>query len=262
MYFRIKNTFLKKGDKPFMENILIKKFITPKYNKAGTFLRQIHSFNNRYRPLNKYIIEILQKNWYTIGISFKNRLIDLDTEFHKKKLPIILEIGFGYGENLLNTAINYPEYNVLGIEVYVPGVSFLIEKIYLLNIKINNIKIIVHDAVEVLQSMIHDRSIHIIQLFFPDPWPKRCHHKRRILQLEFIQLIQKKLIYNGILHIVTDCTLYVQHITNIISNMNNVINLSNIFNYVYFKNIVQNTRFGKKAILKKNKIFHLIFRFQ
>lgn len=246
----------------FMKNIINNNFITPKYNKEGVFLRQTHSFKLRYRPLQNNIINIIKKNWCNIGINFSNQLVDLNNMFYKKNLPIILEIGFGFGENIFYSALNYPKYNILGIEVYMPGIGCLIQKIDLSEIKINNLKIVAHDALEVLQYMICDNSIHVIQLFFPDPWPKTCHHKRRILQLEFMRLISKKLIYNGVLHVITDCMEYAEHILKIIGFINNITNLSDLFNCYKFTNIINNTHFGKKAILKNNKIFNLIFQFR
>lgn len=244
-----------------MKNIFRKNFITPQYNKNGVFLNQIHSFKSRSRPLKKNIIDILKHHWCDFGISFTNQLIDLNNIFYKK-LPIILEIGFGTGQSLFETAVRYQRHNILGIEVYTPGIGSLIKKVISSKIKINNLKIIAHDAVEVLQNMIHDNTIDVIQLFFPDPWPKTCHHKRRILQFEFLQLIYKKLIYNGILHVVTDCISYAKHILRIINNMHCVVNISSLFHGIALTKVIRSTSFGRKAIFNKNKIFNFIFQFR
>lgn len=243
-----------------MKNIITNNFITPNYDKNGVFLRKIHSFKSRVRHINKNIIYILKKYWFDFGINFQNKFINLNDIFIKKKLPIILEIGFGNGKNLFYTAVNYQSYNVLGIEVYLPGIAGLIKKVHDAKVKIHNLKIIPHDALEVLQYMIPNNTINIVQLFFPDPWPKTCHHKRRILQKSFIILLSEKIVYNGILHIITDCMLYAQYIIKIINTIQDFINISNCFHSEMLMHFIHMTKFGKKAVLKKKKIFNLIFQ--
>ncbi|CAL4043683.1 tRNA (guanine-N(7)-)-methyltransferase [Buchnera aphidicola (Takecallis arundicolens)] len=235
-------------------------FITPQYNKNGVFLRTTHSFKSRLRHINKNIIYILKRYWCHFGINFQNKFINFNDIFIKKKLPIILEIGFGNGKNLFYTALQNKSYNVLGIEVYLPGIAGVIRKIHDSKLRIYNLKVIAHDALEVLQYMIPNNTINVIQLFFPDPWPKTCHHKRRILQKSFIILLSKKIVYNGILHIITDCMLYKQYIINMIRTIKNFINISNYFHSDILKYFINMTKFGQKAVLKKKKIFNLIFQ--
>ncbi|QCI27358.1 tRNA (guanosine(46)-N7)-methyltransferase TrmB [Buchnera aphidicola] len=243
-----------------MKNIITNNVIIPQYNKQGIFLRRVRSFTCRNRPIKKNMINILKNYWPYFGLNFENRFINLNNVFNKKNSPIILEIGFGNGENLLYNALHYKKYNILGIEVYIPGISNIFNKIHHSKIHIDNLKIILHDATEVLKFMIQDNTIQIIQLFFPDPWPKKKHHKRRILNIEFIKLISKKLINNGILHIITDCKLYNEYIINNINIIKNFINLSDHFYYFISSNLKKMTYFEKKARLYKKNIFNLIFQ--
>lgn len=122
----------------------------------------------------------------------------------------ILEIGFGMGDTLVEMAEQNPQKNFIGIEVFRPGIGSILQQIHAKQLK--NIRIIHHDAVEVLQNYIADNSLAGVQIFFPDPWPKRRHHKRRLIQTAFIKLIQQKLKSQGFLHIATDWEDYAKHV--------------------------------------------------
>lgn len=217
----------------------------------------IRSFVKRRRCLTIKQKQILKKLWIKIGINYKNHYINLN-KFFIKTTSIILEIGFGIGKTLINTALKYPKKNFLGIETYLPGISSCLNNIYKLNIK--NIRIIYYDALEVIKYMIKDNSIKLIQIFFPDPWYKKCHNKRRIIKQNFIILIKKKLIKNGILHISTDCKLYAIHILKVMSLNKNFYNISIKKKYINFIKNRPVTKFEKKGIKLKNKIIDLVFK--
>jgi len=123
---------------------------------------------------------------------------------------VTLEVGFGNGDSLLEMALQQPQNNFLGIEVYEAGIGRLINEAN--KKQISNLKIIKGDAVEILESNIEDDSISCLQLFFPDPWHKKKHHKRRIIQTSFLDTLKNKLINGGIVHIVTDWEDYAEHI--------------------------------------------------
>ncbi|WP_343128163.1 tRNA (guanosine(46)-N7)-methyltransferase TrmB [Buchnera aphidicola (Takecallis taiwana)] len=245
-----------------MKNIITNNFITPSYNKKGIFLRTVHSFKLRMRPLNEKIIYILKRYWIEFGINFQHKFIDLNDIFIHKRRPIILEIGFGDGKHLFYTAVRHQSYNYLGVEVYLPGIANIMKQIHDSESTIYNLKIIAHDVVEVLKYMIKDHTLNVVQIFFPDPWPKTCHHKRRILNKSFIILLAKKIIYNGILHIITDCILYAQYIINMLNNMKNFVNISNFFHADMLEYFIKWTKFGCKAAVSKKKIFNLIFQYK
>ncbi|MEN9773179.1 MAG: tRNA ((7)-)-methyltransferase [Pseudomonadota bacterium] len=116
--------------------------------------------------------------------------------------PLVLEIGFGMGETTAAIAQSRPEIDILGVEVYPAGVGSLLRKIEVLGL--GNIRVIQHDAIAVLESMVHPSSLAAVHVFFPDPWPKARHHKRRLIRPEVVHLIASRLASGGILHCATD----------------------------------------------------------
>ena len=146
--------------------------------------------------------------WPQFGVDIPSGIIDLNSLF-KKIQPITLEIGFGNGDSLLEMAINAPDQNFLGIEVYEAGIGRLINEAN--KHQLSNLKIIKADAVEVLEHHIKDDSFDTFQLFFPDPWHKKKHHKRRIIQTDFLNLISNKLQDGGTMHMATDWENYAEY---------------------------------------------------
>jgi tRNA (guanine-N7-)-methyltransferase len=118
------------------------------------------------------------------------------------KQPLVLEIGSGMGETTAEIAKAHPEFDFVAVEVHGPGVGSLLNRIDKDGLK--NLRVVRHDAVEVLEHMVADGSLAAIHLFFPDPWPKKRHHKRRLVQPSFVSLIMKKLVAGGVVHAATD----------------------------------------------------------
>ena len=172
-------------------------------------LRKIRSFVKRSGRLSKAQAIGLNELWDDYGINPNGKLLKLNKLFLSPN-NVTLEVGFGNGDSLLEMAIQNPNINFLGIEVYEAGVGRLINEAS--KNKLTNLKIIKEDAVEVLNNNIPDDSISHFQLFFPDPWHKKRHHKRRIVQTSFLNLLTKKLKNNGIVHIATDWENYAEHI--------------------------------------------------
>ena len=134
--------------------------------------------------------------------------IDPDALFGRRA-PRILEIGFGMGDALAAMAKAHPERDYVGIEVHRPGVGSLLLKLE--KDAVGNVRIICADAVEVLQQHLPDAGLDAVHLFFPDPWPKQRHHKRRIVQTEFVELVRRKLKAGGTFHMATDWEDYARH---------------------------------------------------
>ncbi|NNM83583.1 MAG: tRNA (guanosine(46)-N7)-methyltransferase TrmB [Burkholderiales bacterium] len=143
------------------------------------------------------------------GIEYTGEPLDLAAAFGRNA-PVILEIGFGMGESTAAIAEAHPELDFLGIEVHTPGVGSLLKQIRERNLQ--NLRIIQHDAVEVLEKMIPDGALSGVHIFFPDPWPKKRHHKRRLIQAPLVSLLGRKLAEGGYLHAATDWVEYAEHI--------------------------------------------------
>jgi tRNA (guanine-N7-)-methyltransferase len=148
------------------------------------------------------------------GIPFARAPLDLDRAFGRAA-PKILEIGFGMGDTTADIAGRHPENDYLGVEVHSPGVGALLQRIDKLGLA--NVRVIQHDAVEVLEHMIAPASLDGVHLFFPDPWPKKRHHKRRLIQPPFISLLASRLKPAGIVHAATDWEDYARQILEVLS---------------------------------------------
>jgi tRNA (guanine-N7-)-methyltransferase len=169
--------------------------------------RAIRSFvlrQGRLTPAQQRAVETLLPVY---GIPYAAEPLDLDHAFGRQA-PKILEIGFGMGAATAQIAATNPDKDYLGIEVHTPGVGNLLKLME--EQGITNLRVIQHDAVEVLRHMIADGSLDGVHIFFPDPWPKKRHHKRRLLQTEFVALLCRKLKPGGYLHFATDWEEYAQ----------------------------------------------------
>jgi len=148
------------------------------------------------------------------GIAYTPTATDFDSIF-TGSAPKFLEIGFGMGETTAQIAAEHPQNDYIGIEVHTPGVGALLRLIEAQ--QLINIRIIRHDAVEVVTHMIRPASLSGIHVFFPDPWPKKRHHKRRLLQPEFVHLLASRLQRGGTLHVATDWEEYASQILQVLS---------------------------------------------
>jgi tRNA (guanine-N7-)-methyltransferase len=150
----------------------------------------------------------------TFGIAYAAAPLDLDAAFGRSA-PKILEVGFGMGETTAQIALTHPQNDYLGIEVHTPGVGSLLRLIEAHALA--NVRIIQHDAVEVLNHMIAAGSLSAIHVFFPDPWPKKRHHKRRLIQPPLVHLLASRLRPEGYLHLATDWEDYAVQILDVLS---------------------------------------------
>jgi len=173
-------------------------------------IRTIQSFVRRSGRLSKAQKVGLNELWPNYGIELVDAQILDFSELFNTNQDVVLEVGFGNGDSLLTMAIDQPQTNFLGIEVYEAGVGRLVNEAN--KHQLNNLKIIKNDAVEVLKHHIKDDSLSAFQLFFPDPWHKKKHHKRRILQTSLLDMLANKLKTHGIIHIATDWENYAEHI--------------------------------------------------
>ena len=148
------------------------------------------------------------------GIPYTTKALDLNIVFGRKA-PKIMEIGFGMGEGTANIAWAHPENDYLAIEVHTPGVGSLLKQISTMNL--SNIRLIQHDAVEVLHDMVADNTLDGVHIFFPDPWHKARHNKRRLVQAPFVSRLAQKIKPGGYLHIATDWQEYAEQVLAVLS---------------------------------------------
>ena len=180
----------------------------------GKYMRTVRSFVVRAGRMTEGQQRSLDQHWPHYGVELDQGLLDLKALFDGRE-DIILEIGFGMGDSLIEMARNAPEKGFLGIEVHPPGVGRLLARAS--EEKIENIRVFCDDAIEVLAKCIPDGSLAGLQLFFPDPWPKKKHHKRRIVQPAFAQAIRQKLKVGGVFHMATDWEPYAEHMMEVMS---------------------------------------------
>ncbi|MBS0422917.1 MAG: tRNA (guanosine(46)-N7)-methyltransferase TrmB [Proteobacteria bacterium] len=189
------------------------------------------------------------------GIPFSENLLDLDQVFGRKA-PKILEIGFGMGESTAAIAKSHPQHDYLGIEVHTPGVGSLLNQIE--QHGLTNLRIIQHDAVEVLRHMLPAACLDGIHIFFPDPWPKVRHHKRRLIQPALATRLCSHLKPGGYIHVATDWEDYAGQILQVLSQEPQLKNTA--ANYAPRPDYRPLTKFEQRGIKLGHGVWDLIFR--
>ncbi len=221
-------------------------------------LRSIRSFVLRQGRMTKAQETAFENYWSTFGIPFQKKNLDYVKEFGNANDKLVIEIGFGNGLSLAQMAKENPDKNYLGIEVHKPGVGALLQEIEKLGLK--NIKCMNHDAVEVFQHMIPDNSVDVVQLFFPDPWPKKKHHKRRIVKKDFLDLISSKLKPEGYFHMATDWQPYAEDAMEVLSAYEGLKNEAGENNFSPKPESRPKTKFEKRGENLGHGVWDLIFR--
>lgn len=178
--------------------------------------RTIRSFVRRTGRLTPSQQRALDELWPQYGVDYAAEQLDFDNLF-KREAPRVLEIGFGNGETLVQQAEENPDLDFIGIEVHEPGVGHCLLKAH--DAGVSNLRLIRHDAIEVLERQIPPLSLHRINIYFPDPWPKKRHHKRRLIQPTFLALLHDRLAKGGALHIATDWANYAEHIDEVFASV-------------------------------------------
>jgi len=188
-------------------------------------------------------------------IPYSSSPLDLDTAFGRAS-PRVLEIGFGMGAATAAIAQAHPETDYLGVEVHTPGVGALLKRIGELGL--TNLRIIQHDAVEVLEYMLPDASLAGVHIFFPDPWHKKRHHKRRLIQPAFVALLAEKLKPSGYLHLATDWADYAEQMLAVLSAQPNLANTAD--GYAPRPEYRPLTKFEQRGMRLGHGVWDLIFR--
>lgn len=175
--------------------------------------RPIRSFVKRAGRMTEGQQKAYDKHWPDKGLQLSQGMLDYGSTFGREA-DVVLEIGFGMGASLVQMAAAEPDKDFIGIEVHRPGVGKLL---HLMEEQgVDNIRAYCDDAVEVLQQCIPDASLARVQIYFPDPWHKKKHHKRRLIKPEFIQLLRSKLRPGGLLHLATDWEHYAEQMMDVL----------------------------------------------
>jgi len=218
--------------------------------------RSIRSFVIRNGRLTKAQAHAIDTLLPEFGIAFQSQPLQVDTVF-KRGGPLCVEIGFGNGDALLDMASAQPETNFIGIEVHEPGVGHALMGIE--TRQLSNVRVIQHDAMEVLEQMIPDASLDRVLLYFPDPWRKKRHFKRRIVQKEFVELVADKLTRNGVLHCATDWEDYASWMVEKLDACSRFVNQANTGHFSPRPAWRTKTRFEQRGERLGHQVFDLLY---
>ena len=218
------------------------------------------------RPVRSYVIRsgritnsqrhAIDKLWNDHVVPYSGELLDLK-EIFNNRLPITVEIGFGMGSSLIDMARKESKTNFLGIEVHKPGIGKTLNDVELYAIK--NLKLICHDATEVFQNAFENKSLDRVLIYFPDPWPKKRHAKRRLIQTEFATVISEKLKIGGHLHLSTDWRPYADHMVSVLEKVPHLKNA--IAQNSFWENPKRpETKFERRGKTLGNKIWDLLYK--
>lgn len=219
--------------------------------------RPIRSFVLRAGRVTAAQERALAELWPAFGVDFDGSPLDLDVLF-ARSAPRCLEIGFGAGEVIGDLAKAHPDTDHLGIEVHRAGVGRLLLRAH--EERLSNLRIVRHDAVEVLSRAIPDASFDSILIFFPDPWHKKRHHKRRLIDAAFMELLAAKLRAGGVLRLATDWQEYAEQMLEVGNACARLESLSEDRTYVARPQFRPPTRFERRGERLGHRVWDLAYR--
>lgn len=217
--------------------------------------REIRSYVRREGRITRSQQRALESLWPHYGLDGET-ILDIGRIFGRHA-PCTLEIGFGNGESLAAMAAQEPETDFIGIDVHRPGVGHLLLEVE--RRELTNIRVICADAMPVLRNRLPDASLDRLLLFFPDPWPKQRHHKRRIVKIEFADLLARKLKPGGLIHMATDWENYAEHMLEVMSAAPEFRNCAGRGNYSPRPAYRPATKFERRGKRLGHGVFDLIF---
>lgn len=218
--------------------------------------RSIRSFVMRGGRITEAQQRALDSLWPRYGIAFGPAPLDFAAAFGRQA-PVTLEIGFGNGDNLAAQAAMHPERNYLGVEVHRPGVGRLL--LGLEEQQLPHVRIICHDAVEVLTHQVAAQTLDEVLILFPDPWPKKRHHKRRLVQAPFVELVADRLRTGGVLRFATDWQPYADAVLEVLNANTRLHNLAADGRFVPRPTGRNPTRFEKRGERLGHAVWDLAF---
>ena len=215
------------------------------------------SFVRRQGRITRGQRRALSLLWSTYALECGKGLLNLDEAF-QRPASRVLEIGFGNGESLVAMAIAHPDLDFLGIEVHRPGIGHFLD--LLEQNELTNVRVMNADALTVLREHVPDSTFERIQLFFPDPWPKKRHHKRRIIQTHWACLMTEKLKPGGILHLATDWMEYAEHMLGVLGAVPGLINTAAPNRFSSRPAWRPVTKFERRGLALGHEVRDLVFR--
>ena len=219
-------------------------------------LRGIRSYVLRQGRLTDAQAHALENFWPDYGIDFNTVSIDPDLIF-QRTAPRVLDIGSGMGETLIKLAETHPENDYLAVEVHRPGVGNLIKMAR--NFNLGNIRVICHDVIEVLQNRLSNHCLDQVYIFFPDPWPKKRHHKRRLVNTAFLNLLIPKLKTNARIFLATDWQDLAEHMLTVCDQHPGLINIAGTGNYTPRPDWRPVTKFENRGIRLEHGVWDLAY---
>ncbi|MEZ5523547.1 MAG: tRNA (guanosine(46)-N7)-methyltransferase TrmB [Pseudomonadales bacterium] len=218
--------------------------------------RRIRSFVIRAGRMTGGQQRAYETLWPRFGLELKNGAIEPEKVFGNAA-PVVLEIGFGMGDSLAQMAQAAPAQNFIGIEVHRPGVGRLLHLVE--QAGNTNLRVYCDDAVEVLKNCIPDKSLDRLQLFFPDPWHKKRHHKRRLVQPDFMALVREKLVVGGVFHAATDWEPYAGYMLEVMAQVPGFKNLAASGLYSEKPDYRPETKFERRGERLGHGVWDLLF---
>jgi len=222
-------------------------------------LRPIRSYVRRERRITPGQRYALDAYWADYGLDIEGGPLDLTSVF-SRSAPCILEIGFGMGRSLLELAQENPDMDYLGVEVHRPGIGCLMGVLKAKHI--SNVRVFCADAHDVLKHRIVNESLDAVLLYFPDPWPKKRHHKRRLVQHTFVELVHSKLKVGGCLNIATDWQDYAEHVLETLHDVKGFINKAGSGNYSPRPVERPITKYERRGQRLGNQVWDMVFQKQ
>ena len=221
--------------------------------------RTVRSFVLRAGRLTAGQQRALEALWPRYGIAADGGKLDFARLFGNDQ-PVILEIGFGNGDATWRMAQAHPEQNYIGVEVHRPGVGHLL--LALEREAIGNVRVACMDATDLLRDRIADAALAGVLMFFPDPWPKKRHHKRRIVQPVFVELVARRLRPGGVLHLATDWAPYAEQMLAVVGGDARFVNMAGAGRYAPRPEWRPQTRFEQRGEQLGHDVYDLVFERQ